>query len=320
MAKQLPFSSTTQQSKPLTKTQPITAGQVKGILYDARYQQTVKKDHTRQRIRRTSHKIMRALEHANKLTKWKKAPAKKQTLSTCIITMNSADRIAPLLRYIRSFSDEIVVGVDSKTTDNTFAVCEPLADVVFTIDNEAQTCNGGLQALVEKCTSDWVLRLDDDEFPEPLFEELLQGLMADKYTHYKFPRLHLCQTEPLKWINDGYLYPDFQMRLFKNQPELLTFPDAVGHTSIECAGKRGKVNSVNLVHLNFAINPRHKREEKLLRYIDRLNGEWVHPINEYALLLEDFNYRIDAYECDADFAKALVNTIEHQRSIYLKNK
>ncbi len=318
MARKLPFSST-----PATLVTParshasLSAGSVSGIHYDAQYQHTVKTDHARQRIRRTSHKIMRVLETANKLPKWKKAPSKKQTLSTCIITMNSADRIAPLLKYIRSFSDEIVVGVDSKTTDTTFAVCEPLADVVFTIDNEAQTCNGGLQALVEKCSSDWVLRLDDDEFPEPLFENLLQGLMADKYTHYKFPRLHLCQTQPLKWINDGYLYPDFQMRLFKNQPELLTFPEAVGHASIECDGKRGKVNSVNLVHLNFAINPRHKREEKLRRYIDRLNGEWVHPINEYALLFEDFNYRIHTYHCDTEFADILTSTTEHQRNIYL---
>ncbi len=295
------------------------------IIRDQKYESTIRRDLKRQKTRRMVHQWMIKYEKIRYWPQWKKEqkkPKKKQKLSVCIITMNSAQRIRPLLEYIRSFADEIVVGVDNKTTDNTLAVCEGLVDELFTIENDALTCNSGLEALVERCHGDWVLRLDDDEFPEPLFAELKDGLMAtEKYTHYKFPRLHLASANDtdnkLTWINDSYLYPDFQMRLFRNEPKLLSFPGAVGHTSIQCAGKRGKVNTVNLVHLNMAINPRFKREEKLEKYIRRLDGGWVHPVNEYALLFEDFNYRIDPYLYqDSAFRHCLIQTILDQRRVY----
>ena len=75
--------------------------------------------------------------------------------------MNSAQRIRPLLQYIRRFSDEIVVGVDSKTTDDTLATCEGLADELFVIQSDALTCNAGLEPLVERCHDkawDWLLK------------------------------------------------------------------------------------------------------------------------------------------------------------------
>jgi glycosyltransferase involved in cell wall biosynthesis len=232
--------------------------------------------------------------------------------------MNSADRIRPLLKYIRKFSDEIVVGVDSKTTDDTFEICQGLADELFIIQNDSLTCNGGLDSLVNRCHGQWILRLDDDEFPEPNFMALKPALLAtDKYTHYKLPRLHISSVDPLMWINDGYLYPDFQMRLFKNEKSLLRFPGAIGHLGIECEGPRGRIHTTRLVHLNLAINPRYKREEKLTKYIVRQADGWVHPINERALLFEDFPYRIEPYQYpDREFCRVLTETVQHQYQAY----
>ncbi len=292
------------------------------IIRDRRYEQTYRRDMRRQKIRRAAHNIASAYERRVWWPRWEGVRMSGQKLSTCIITMNSEHRIVPLLKYIRAFSDEIVVGVDGKTMDNTLAVCEGLADELFVIENEALTCNSGLEALVSRCHGDWVLRLDDDEFPEPHFMRIRHGLMASRrYTHYKFPRMHLAHADPetrdLTWINDGYLYPDFQMRLFRNDPELLSFPGAVGHSSIQCEGLRGKVNTVNLVHLNMAVNPRFKREEKLEKYIARLDGGWVHPVNEHALLFEDFHYRIEPYRyADAAFVRLMAETTLTQRRVY----
>jgi glycosyltransferase involved in cell wall biosynthesis len=292
------------------------------IQRDHTYYQIYNRDMRRQKIRRIAHRIGTWYENRWIRPQWEAAAPtlkKRPKLSTCIMTMNSAERIQPLLRYIRSFSDEIVVGVDSKTTDNTLEACKGLADELFVIQSDALTCNAGLEALVARCHGDWVLRLDDDEFPEPHFAGLLAGAIStSRYTHYKLPRLHLCNIEPLEWINDGYLYPDFQMRLFVNDPSLLKFPGAVGHLGIECQGRKGRINSVNLVHLNMAINPRFKREAKLETYIKRLNGGWVHPINEHALLWEDFRYRIEPYQYpDAAFCQLLIETTRHQRDWYI---
>jgi glycosyltransferase involved in cell wall biosynthesis len=290
------------------------------IQRDRRYLQILKRDMVRQRVRRMAHRLARLYEERLVVPRWQSASrsASRPRLSTCIITMNSAERIRPLLTYIRRFSDEIVVGVDSKTTDNTLEACRGLADELFVIQSDALTCNAGLEPLVDRCHGDWILRLDDDEFPEPHFAELAAGVIGtDRFTHYKIPRLHLCNIEPLEWIDDGYLYPDYQMRLFKNERSLLKFPGAVGHLGIECAGRKGRLNSVNLVHLNLAINPRFKREQKLQTYIERLNGGWVHPVNEHALLWEDFRYRIKPYRYpDAEFCRILAETTRHQRDCY----
>jgi len=295
------------------------------IQRDQRYQEVLKRDLARQRMRRWAARIGVLYENWVTAPRLKRlgqsAGANRPKLTTCIMTMNSAERIRPLLEYIRSFSDEIVVGVDSKTTDNTLTACEGLADELFVIQSDALTCNAGLEPLIDRCHGDWVLRLDDDEFPEPHFAELITGLMlTDKYTHYKLPRLHISSIDPLLWVNDSYLYPDYQMRLFRNDKSLLKFPGAVGHLGIECAGRKGRVNSVNLVHLNLAINPRFKREAKLKTYIERLNGGWVHPVNEHALLFEDFNYQIEPYRYpNAEFCRLLTDTTRHQRDVYLAN-
>jgi len=291
------------------------------IQRDQRYRQVLQRDLNRQRGRRWAHYWgvqYERLVTIPRLKRLQQSTSKRPKLSTCIMTMNSSQRIRPLLEYIRHFSDEVVVGVDSKTTDDTLAACEGLADELFVIQSDALTCNAGLEPLIDRCHGDWILRLDDDEFPEPHFAEITTGLMLnERYTHYKLPRLHISSIDPLMWVNDSYLYPDYQMRLFKNDKRLLKFPGAVGHLGIECQGPKGRVNSVNLVHLNLAINPRFKREAKLKTYIQRLNGEWVHPVNEHALLFENFNYRIQPYTYpDPNFCRLLTETIRHQRTCY----
>lgn len=297
-----------------------------GIMRDDTYRQKAVSDHQRYATRRLAHQWACWMETRFKVPRWHQSRhTPRPRLSVCIITMNSAQRIAPLLTYLKSWlhpDDEIVVGVDSKTTDDTLAICQNIADTVFTIENTALTCNGMLGELVNHCTGDWVLRLDDDEFPEPHISDVLPALLnQQRVTHYKLPRLHIStwdtQRQQLWWVPDGYLYPDFQMRLFKNDPALLTFPEAVGHASIECAGQRGRLNTVNLVHLNHAINPRWRREHKLGNYIKRLDGSWVHPVNEYALLIEDFAYQCKLYTYpDADFLTTLATTITQQRQAY----
>jgi hypothetical protein len=294
------------------------------IQRDGRYYDTLARDMRRQHARRFVHGGARWIEKQFILTPDRardlNAPTRKgrKTLSTCIMTMNAADRIRPLLEYLRPHTDELVVGVDSKSTDATFERCQGLADELFIIENDALTCNAGMEALVRRCHGDWILRLDDDEFPEPELWRYRDFILStEKFTHYKLPRLHLVQVEPMRWINDGYLYPDFQMRLFQNKPELLTFPGAVGHLGIQCAGKKGRLNSINLIHLNLAINPRQKREEKLHKYVIRHHGGWVHPINERALLFEDFPYRIQPYHHpDAAFCRTMVETVRQQQAAY----
>lgn len=290
---------------------PRKASEFKGLKQDFKFFKTLLMDSTWNYVRRVSRKIRLQKEMASGLYE-APFPPKQNTLSVCIMSMNAADRITPLVSHALTFADEVVIGIDSKTTDETLEVAKAAgAHKVFVIQNDALTCNGALEELTKACTSDWVLRLDDDEYMEPEFLSIKDKLINQtKITHYKFPRLHLSHIKPLQWINDGYLYPDYQVRLFKNDLRLLSFPKAVGHASIGCKGQRGKIHKVNIIHLNMAINSRQKREAKLEKYIQRLNGGWVHPINVYALLFEDYHYRIEPYNHpDRDFCEMLERVV-----------
>ena len=300
--------------RPLFYPFPDAATLPAPLTRDARYHRTWQRDQLRQKIRRIARRPQALLEKTCHWPRWRQQSTqllrtgqRPPTLSVCFMAMNAQDRIGPLLKYLRPVVNELVVGVDSKSTDNTFDLCCQLADVCFIVDNDAPTCNGGLEAIVSRCTQDWILRLDDDEFPEPELWSLLPGLLANtRYTHFKLPRLHLAQATDantnLTWIDDGYLYPDYQTRLFRNDPNAFRFPPAIGHVQINMTGPRGKLHAINLVHLNLAINPRPKREAKLRNYILRhqnpntpQNNQWVHPINETALLFENYPYTIKPY-------------------------
>jgi glycosyltransferase involved in cell wall biosynthesis len=267
-----------------------------GIIRDKLYHHTHSRDMRRQWARRLTHYWQAKTQQQFSWPQWGKVTQTRQTLSICIITMNAAQRIEPVLKHLRPLADELVIGIDSKTTDNTLALCKPYADECFMVDNPAATCNGGLKDLVSRCHGDWVLRLDDDELMVPDFERFIPALMAQtRFTHFKIPRLHLCGFDPLMWVDDGYLWPDYQLRLFKNDGSLLRYPPPVGHVGIECDGPRGRLPSLPMIHLNLAINDRSRREAKLRKYIDRHHGQWVHPVNETCLLYEDFNYRVRPY-------------------------
>jgi glycosyltransferase involved in cell wall biosynthesis len=293
-----------------------------GIIRDFTYRKTIWGDSVRQRLQRTTKVIHNMVE------RWWTIPCVLRpktiknktalTLSTAIFAMDSAHRLQPLLAYVRSFSDQVVVGVDSASTDDTWLRCqqwqaEGLIDVLFNLDNTTGMEQARLEQLLQYCSGDWIFRLDDDEYPEPAFAKLKPALIATTtLTHYKIPRLHICQTKPLKWINDSYLYPDYQIRLFRNDPALLSDADTIG-----CKGQGGNLHTLHLVRLHLASNPRMKREHTLRHCIEKLNGVWIHPINERTLLFENFNYNQKTYQCpDRHFWDLITQVCDHQRQLY----
>lgn len=302
---------------------------------DVRYWHTYFCDMIRQKVRRLAKACWaKPRETWTVLPQWRRAAAKSTPeastentrLSTAFLTMNASSRLRPVVEAVRGFSDEVVVGVDSKSDVATWQLCQQLQaegwiDVLFRHENPHLTCNAALEAMVDHCSGDWILRLDDDELIEPSFAQYKQAILAtQQYTHYKLPRLHLCGVRPLQWINDGYLYPDYQLRLFRNDKQLLQFPGPVGHSNISCAGPRGKLHTIHLIHLNLVIFSRAQREEKLQRYVRRaVEGTeqvrpWVHPINERVLRFEDYSYQIDLYQCQTQaFWQQLTRIIDHQR-------
>jgi hypothetical protein len=151
------------------------------------------------------------------------------TLSLCILTKGSGSRLAQLLADGRTYADEIVVGVDEASSDDTFEVATSHADLVFRFEHTGIAEHARLVPL-ELATGDWILWLDDDERMDGAFRELRPQFLADqRYTHFWFPRKWLVEEDPPAYLDALPWVLDWQLRLFRNDRRLVWIPPKAHH-------------------------------------------------------------------------------------------
>ncbi len=128
--------------------------------------------------------------------------------SACIIAMNEAGRIGRCLKSLKEF-DEVVVVVDSRSSDETGAIAAGYGCRVYSEDWKG--FGPQKQSAVEKCSNDWVMVLDADEVLPLETAEEISGVVADpKASAYAFPRKNYFHG---KWMRHGDWWPDRQVRL-----------------------------------------------------------------------------------------------------------
>lgn len=210
-------------------------------------------------------------------------PAAAPRLSVSILTRNSAQRLAGRIGEARRFADEIVVGVDAASTDGTFEVASALADVVFhfRLPAEGQMAPARLHVL-KYATGDWILSLDDDEGIEEAFDALLPELMArSDVTHYHFPRKTIVSLNPCEYVHAPPWFPDWQLRLFRNDPSLVWKPQRP-HSGYQVAGLGFFESRACLLHFEpiWCSPEEHKRKTKIYQKLgvtreeDDLERSW----------------------------------------------
>ena len=133
------------------------------------------------------------------------------SLALAVIALDEERGLPRALASVSAVVDEVVVVIDSRTTDRTREVAGGARVVEVVFEDFAQMRNAALDA----AGADWVLMLDADEIlegdPRPLM---------DKPAIWEFPRRHwkdLACTEPAA---DDRFYPDRQARLFPNDPRV----------------------------------------------------------------------------------------------------
>ncbi|MCX8026859.1 MAG: glycosyltransferase family 2 protein [Thermodesulfovibrionales bacterium] len=132
------------------------------------------------------------------------------SLSVAIIAKDSEKDIERCLKSLE-FADEIVVVVDSRTTDSTVSIAQSFGCRVFIEDWKGH--DGQKNSAVEKCSNLWVLSIDADErIPETTRDKILQVLSSPRFNVYRFPRKNHIQG---RWLKRGDFWPDWQIRLFK---------------------------------------------------------------------------------------------------------
>lgn len=188
-----------------------------------------------------------------------------------MVTKDSAEYVERLLAALRSFADEIVVAVDSSSTDSTEEICGRYADRLFRIEPI------GLAApayswLHRQCTGDWVLRVDDDEMLSVKFVEALPGLMADREVTHYWTRIRWVFGDG-RWISQHPWWPDWKLRLLRNIPSIFHVPPVV-HTRVHVWGAARYFYEGSLYHYDLAYHSEEWRRRKVeQRYESRAPGK-----------------------------------------------
>ena len=131
-------------------------------------------------------------------------------ISATVLAHNEAHRIAGCLDSIR-WVDEIVVVVDSQTTDATAEVARRYTDRV--LSRPLQSFSDQHRWADEQCAGEWILSVDCDEIvTEALREEIRRELAAPRCDAYRIPHLDYMFG---KWIRHGGWYPQYHTRLYR---------------------------------------------------------------------------------------------------------
>lgn len=86
----------------------------------------------------------------------------RKNISAAIIVQDEEDYIERAILNVKDYVDEIII-IDGGSTDKTIAICESHECKVYHRQFDCHFANQRNYALT-KCTNDWVLTLDADEF------------------------------------------------------------------------------------------------------------------------------------------------------------
>ena len=201
----------------------------------------------------------------------------RPTLSLCILTKDSGSRMRDLLLDGRRFADEILVGVDAASSDETESVAAGLADVVFRFEHAGVQEHARL-LLLEFASAEWVLALDDDERMDSAFGDLRAELLSDlRYTHYWFPRKWLTQLQPPAHLDALPWLPDWQLRLFRNDRKLVWASPRL-HDPYMVIGMGCREDRTAIVHYERVIFDEDVRRRKMA---NRRNRWGASPYDEF---------------------------------------
>lgn len=189
------------------------------------------------------------------------------SLSVCLVTQDHVSLLPRLFSNVAPIADEIVV-VDGGSGDGTQELVRQ-APKVRLVERPFDTITNQKNFAIEQARGDWVLLIDSDE----LLGDRLLGQIPVLIRHcrrrwYKFPRYWLVQALPARYVRSKKLYPDWQLRLFRNQPQFRYLDDHPVHHRFPRQGRGPgkKVHNAHVFHLDFVLSDRAARERKVARY------------------------------------------------------
>lgn len=142
------------------------------------------------------------------------SPKEIKSLSAVILTYNEAIHIERCVKSLSNLAKEIFV-VDSFSSDKTVEIAEALGAKVVKHEfvNQAQQFNWALENL--PIQTEWVMRMDADEYLEPALQEELSEMLANLPAEITGIYLKRKVFYAGKWIRYGGFYPHILLRIWR---------------------------------------------------------------------------------------------------------
>ena len=165
-------------------------------------------------------------------------------ISATIIAYNEAENIVACVESARRVCDEVLVVVDTKTTDETARLAEGAGARVF---HQAYLGDGPQKAFaVPHATNDWILSLDADERLDDDAVAAIKALdlESSKVDGYSFRRRNFVGDH---WIRAAGFYPDCVIRLYHRQRA--AYLPKRAHSSVDA--KQAESLNAHLIHYTY---------------------------------------------------------------------
>jgi glycosyltransferase involved in cell wall biosynthesis len=177
-------------------------------------------------------------------------------ISVAIAAYNERGFIRRCLDSVSGWADEIVV-VDGSSTDGTAEIARDYTPNVLVTTNKLML-NVNKNIAIDAATCEWVLVLDPDESVSPPLAQELRAIADGDGAHegYWIPRRTI---ELGGWVRRMGLYPDEQLRLFRNGSA--RFRCAHIHETVDLRGSAGRVAGELL----------HEPRQSLFEYVHKRN-------------------------------------------------
>ena len=140
-------------------------------------------------------------------------------LSVIVLTFNEEKHIERCLRSVQGIARQVFV-VDSFSTDKTVELAKAMGAVVAQRPwkNYADQFQWALDHYAEYCgqTTEWVMRLDADEYLEPDLQQELPRVLAEVEEGIDGFYIHRKVFFYGKWIRHGGFYPHTLLRVWRH--------------------------------------------------------------------------------------------------------
>jgi hypothetical protein len=185
-------------------------------------------------------------------------------LTCCSFVHVPPERVAATLAPLRSLDPEVILAVDDRVDPAWIEGYRQLGDLVLVAPFPG-LYSRAYPWLRARCSGRWILHLDDDEVPSAdLATEVAETIAAgDLITHAWAPRRWL-YPDPNSYLAQWPWRPDYQLRLFRNDPAIVRFP-ARFHEPFMAIGPR-RFMRAPVYHGHLLIRDLAARERKVAHY------------------------------------------------------